>query len=187
MNLSTSPVTRVGLRSVWHRVQRLAPQVAVIGGLLITVGAAVVIARGDGSNQIARDATVHAAAESVISALTTLQADVRETLVIGDAAGAGLAGAREIGDLVSNLRSSIEEADIRVTRLLTIWPDAELERSAGLMAIEARSVADTVEAGDIRGAVQIADAALADAYVALLDRAVDIRDSRARNIAAVQE
>ncbi|MGH8916016.1 MAG: EAL domain-containing protein, partial [Acidimicrobiia bacterium] len=149
--------------------------------------AAVVIARGDGSSQIARDATVHAAAESVISSLTTLQADVRETLVIGDAAGAGLAGAGEIRDVVSNLRSSIEEAEIRVTTLLTIWPDAALERSAEVMATEARSLADTVEAGDIRGAVQIADAALADAYIALLDRAVDIRDSRARNIAAVQE
>lgn len=187
MNWRTSSLSRVGLRSVSDLVKPLAPQLAVIVALLMTVGAAVVIARGDGSNQIARDATVHAAAESVISTLTTLQADVRETLVIGDAAGVGLAGTREIGDVVANLRSSIEEADDRAATLLTIWPDAGFERAVGLMAREARAVAEDVEARDFGRAVQIADGALADAYVDVLGRAVEIRDSRARSIAAVQQ
>ena len=187
MNWRTSSLSGMGLRSVSDLVKPLAPQLAVIVALLMTVGAAVVIARGDGSNQIARDATIHAAAESVISALTTLQADVRETLVIGDAAGVGLAGTREIGDVVANLRSSIEEADDRAATLLTIWPDAGFERAVGLMAREARAVAEDVEARDFGRAVQIADGALADGYVDVLGRAVEIRDSRARSIAAVQQ
>ncbi|MGH8871704.1 MAG: ATP-binding protein, partial [Acidimicrobiia bacterium] len=177
----------MGLRSVSDLFKALTPQLAVVVALLMTVGAAVVIARGDGSNQITRDATVHAAAESVISSLTTLQADVSETLVIGNAAGLGLADAGQIDDVLANLRSSIEAARDRVATLSTIWPDAELERAVEVMATEARAVSDDVEAGDIDHAVHIADGALADAYVEVLGRAVEIRDSRARSIGAVQE
>ena len=176
-----------------HRLARLAAPVgrqstvvAVVAlGLFVLVGTAVVIARGDATEAIAKDARLLTWSESVGSSAAVLKGEVREGLVIGQSVAVGVFDQQASTDAAARIRAAADELERRAQVLVDMTRDTNVATAAATTASSARDVAAAVDSGDNEKAVAISGTALAAALENLTSRTTEISQVSADHIVAV--
>jgi EAL domain-containing protein (putative c-di-GMP-specific phosphodiesterase class I)/signal transduction histidine kinase len=159
--------------------------VAVVAAVLVIVGAAVIIARGDSAEKIAEDAHILTWSESVASATTALRAEVREALVVGQSASAGVLDDEATAESAARIREAIAALEDRVDLLPGISQTSGISDAANVAGAQAAAVADAIEAGNVAEAAIVAADQLGPTFEELLARATAVSQESAEDIAAV--
>jgi EAL domain-containing protein (putative c-di-GMP-specific phosphodiesterase class I)/signal transduction histidine kinase len=157
----------------------------VAAAVFVIVGAAVIIARGDSAEGIAADAQVLTWSESVASAGAALQAEVREGLVVGQAAALGVFGEEATAQSAARIREAIAQLEQRVGPLADVADADGITLAAAAAGEQAATVAVALEAGDIDQALAITEARLSSTFQQLSARATTLSQEAAEDIAAV--
>lgn len=172
----------------WVRRGRpFTPFAVVLLMLLVLVGAAVVIARVDGSNEVAEDARVQIAAESILDGATMVRSEVRESLIVGSVVIAGTFAQSDLKQSAENIRARLSDLGTRLKALngqvdhqALVAPVAEFSAVTG-------DIASALEDGNIARVKELAEGRFVAAYDAVTDRARQTSRARAEAIAAVNQ
>jgi len=159
--------------------------IAVVAAVFVIVGAAVIIARGDSAEEIAEDAHILTWSESVASAAVAVRAEVREGLVVGQSASAGVLDDEATVESAARIREAVDSLEGRVNLLPEIAQISGIRDTANEASAQAAGVADAIEAGNIAEALIVATDQLSPALEELLSRAGTVSDESAEDIAAV--
>ncbi|HEX6301384.1 MAG TPA: EAL domain-containing protein [Acidimicrobiia bacterium] len=159
--------------------------VAVLAAIFVIVGAAVIIARGDSAEEIAEDAHILIWSESVASATATVRAEVREGLVVGQSASAGVLDDEAPAESAARIREAIAVLEDRVNLLSEIAQTSGIRDTANVAGAQAGAVADAIEAGNVAEALTTAGDQLSPTFEELLARANAVSQESAEDIAAV--
>jgi EAL domain-containing protein (putative c-di-GMP-specific phosphodiesterase class I)/signal transduction histidine kinase len=157
----------------------------VVAAVFVIVGAAVIIARGDSAEEIAEDAHILTWSESVASAAVAVRAEVREGLVVGQSASAGVLDDEATVESAARIREAVDSLEGRVNLLPEIAQISGIRDTANEASAQAAGVADAIEAGNIAEALIVATDQLSPALEELLSRAGTVSDESAEDIAAV--
>lgn len=159
--------------------------VAVVAAVFVIVGAAVIIARGDSAVEIAEDAHILTWSESVASAAVTVRAEVREGLVVGQSASAGVLDDDATAESAVRIREAIAVLEDRVNLLPEIARTSGISDTADAAGAQAAEVADGIEAGNVAEALIVATDELGPTLEELLSTATTVSQESAEDIAAV--
>lgn len=153
--------------------------------MVLLAGAAILLADAEGGRQIADDAAVQRAAESVMSAAAVTDAASQQGVVIARAWEEGVSSREEVLAAESALRHRLAELETRVHTLASVVDDPGPVRAAHDAYDEAiDSIADNLTSGDIALVQSEVDPS---AYTELADLASRIRDERQVHILNVRE
>ncbi|MCI0678459.1 MAG: EAL domain-containing protein [Actinobacteria bacterium] len=141
------------------------PIAAVIGILLVLVGMAVVIARGDTTQQVAAVAEEARRVDALIIAATGLAGEVREALIIAQTATQGLVDPSQAASAADRIHTAIAGLQQAVEGL---HADPDLVIAANPVIEEAAALATAVMRGASTDAVQIAETELGPSLDLLL-------------------
>ena len=159
--------------------------IAVVAAVFVIVGAAVIIARGDSAEEIAEDAHILTWSESVASAATVVRAEVREGLVVGQSASAGVLDDEATAESATRIREAIAVLEGRVNLLPEIAQISGIRDTANEASAQAAGVADALETGNVAEALIVATDQLSPALDELLSLAGTVSEESAEDIAAV--
>lgn len=158
---------------------------ALLGGLLVLIAAAVIIARGDASEEIAEDARVLSWAESVTSTAAVLRGDVREGLVIGQSAARGVFEENAVTGSVERIREVSSELAERSGVLAQLGAIPDSAEAGQVVAASAEELAVALESEQITEALSIAETDLMPALEDLSAVAASVSERRADHIVAL--
>lgn len=159
--------------------------VVLVAAVFVIVGAAVIIARGDSAVEIAEDAHILTWSESVASAAAAVRAEVREGLLVGQSASAGVVDDDAPAESAVRIRDAIAVLEDRVNLLPEIARTSGISDTANVAGAQAALVADAIGAGNVAEALTVATDELSPALEELLSRATAVSQESAEDIAAV--
>lgn len=162
---------------LWHA--------AVAISLLVLVGTAVVIARGDASEHVAAEARVLSWAESVSSATAVLTGEVREGIVLSQSAERGVFEQSDVDRSVMRIDDAAAELQRRVVVLAGMVNDRAFESAAESIVAHTADVTASLGAGEPIPAVEQTQTRLAPAIEDLSIRTSAISQASADHIQAV--
>ncbi|MBW3667297.1 MAG: hypothetical protein KY394_06855, partial [Actinobacteria bacterium] len=128
----------------------LSSRVAQIALMVLLAGAAIVLADAEGGRQIADDAAVQRAAETVQSAAAVTDAAMQQAVVVARAWEEGVAERAEVEAAESSLRRRLAELEARIETLASLSGQPVAVRSTHLAyQEEVERVADNLTLGSI--------------------------------------
>jgi EAL domain-containing protein (putative c-di-GMP-specific phosphodiesterase class I)/signal transduction histidine kinase len=175
------------LRAIVRRGRPLAPFAVALVIVLVLVGAAVVIARVDGSEEIANDARVQIAAQSIVNRSAIVQSEVRESLIVGEAVGAGVYSPNDLGRSANNIGIAVANLGTSMGVLIDLGGGDDLAVKVADLSEVAVEVASAIEDADLASADGLAENEFAAAFEAVVASADEISRVRAGRIAAVND
>ena len=163
----------------------LTARVAQIALVVLLTGAAIVLADAEGGRQIADDAAVQRAAESVLSAAAVTEAASQQSIVVARAWEEDVADRNEVEAAAASLWHRIDELDTRVETLVSLTEDPEpLNRAHFDYRGQVVRIAEGLTSGDIAGIYADIDPS---PHASLTGIASRIRDERQVHIINVSQ
>ncbi|MGH8945108.1 MAG: EAL domain-containing protein [Acidimicrobiia bacterium] len=163
----------------------LSSRVAQIALVVLLAGAAILLADAEGGRQIADDAGVQRAAESVMSAAVVTDTSAQQAVVVARAWEEGVIERDEVLAAESALHRRLAELETRVETLATLVDDpTQVTAAHDAYAGEIRRIADSLTSGDIAMVQSDVDPS---SYATLAGIASRIRDERQVQIVNVRE
>lgn len=174
---------RVALSKGWSSLG--LRHLAVVGGVLVLAGTAVIVARGDASEEVAKDARALTWAESVATAASTLRGEARESLVISQAATRDVFDEEAVANSVQRIRDASSELDGRAAVLAPLARSSGIEGVVADVVAHTESLATALDSGNVDDALAIAESELGPAFEALSERTTAVSRARADHITRV--
>jgi EAL domain-containing protein (putative c-di-GMP-specific phosphodiesterase class I)/signal transduction histidine kinase len=163
----------------------ISSRVAQIALVVLLTGAAILLADAEGGRQIADDAAVQRAAESVMSAVAVTDASAQQAMVVARAWELGVSDDDEVRAAEESLRTRLAELETRLTTLATMVDDpAPVWTAYDRYRQQITDVADSLTSGNIS---QIQSEIDPVGYADLAAVASRIRDERQVHLVNVRE
>jgi len=151
----------------------------VVTGLVLVFIVGVVFAVAYGSQRITSSATDLHKADETLRAATVVRAQVALTVFMAtmdDQFGTDSTAAQELSEGEAEAALADLEIGVAELRASGASEDTELDERTAEFIIVAETTLALLDAGDVEGARQLAEADLTETFRALVDEAVEIRD-----------